>query len=244
MTFNSGLSNSSMSLENAQMDQLSQSPKLSDLNVLLIDDHQIYLDGLSITLSLMDSVEHVYQATCLEEANACLNSVALDMILLDLHLPQVDGFNIMNHLDHVCPDVPVVILSGSDLPEDKRLAMSRGAKGFLNKSATGDEIRDAISKVAQGELLTPSVALATSNPDENNLMSKVRVSVARQYRITQRQAEALVLLGEGLSNKQICRRLELTEATVKFHLKAIFLALDVHNRTECVAVARRLNILI
>ncbi|GAA3911380.1 response regulator transcription factor [Litoribacillus peritrichatus] len=214
------------------------------LNVLLIDDHQIYLDGLGITLSLMDSIEQVYQATCLIEAEAVVHEVSLDLILLDLTLPVEDGFSIMSQLETLCPNVPVIILSGSDLPEDKRLAMNRGAKGFLNKSATGDEIREAIKKVSEGGVLSAPVALAASNEDDLNLMNQIRVSVARQYRITQRQAEVLVLLGEGLSNKQICRRLELTEATVKFHLKAIFLALDVHNRTECVSVARRLNILI
>ncbi|MFC3150257.1 response regulator [Litoribrevibacter euphylliae] len=214
------------------------------LNLLLIDDHQIYLDGLNISLSLMDTVASVFQATCLEEAQVILTSMTPDMILLDLHFPQVDGFHIMSVLDECCPSAPIIILSGSNEPEDIRLALSRGAKGFLSKSASGLEIRDAITKVAAGESLQPVLSLAVDNPKPDDLLSRVRISIARQYRITQRQAEVLVLLSEGLSNKHICRRLDLTEATVKFHLKALFLALDVHNRTECVSVARRLNVLL
>jgi len=213
-------------------------------DLLLIDDHQIYLDGLSLSLSLMNEVDSVYQATCLEEAEVILDSVTPSMILLDLNIPQTDGFHIMAHLETRCPGVPVIILSGSDHPEDIRLAITRGAKGFLSKTANGAEIRDAIIKVAAGESLQPQLEVAFSNDQSENLMSRIRVGLARQYRITERQAEVLVLLGEGLSNKLICRRLDLTEATVKFHLKALFLALDVHNRTECVAVARRLNILL
>jgi DNA-binding NarL/FixJ family response regulator len=214
------------------------------LNILLIDDHQIYLDGLSMSLSLMETVESVYQATGLEEVESILRSVRPDIVLLDLHFPQVDGFHIMSHIEAKCPGIPIIILSGSDQPEDIRLALSRGAKGFLSKSANGDEIRDAIAKVMQGESLQPMLSVAVDNPEGGQLLDRVRISLAKQHRITQRQAEVLVLLAEGLSNKHICRRLELTEATVKFHLKALFLALGVHNRTECVAVARRLNILL
>lgn len=215
------------------------------LNLLLIDDHQIYLDGLSMSLSLMDSVESVYQATCLEEAETILATVKPDIILLDLNFPQVDGFHIMSHIEKYSSDIPIIILSGSNQPEDIRQAISRGAKGFLCKSANGIEIREAIEKVVQGESLQPLMTIAVDNSEaEPTLLSRIRISTARQHRITQRQAEVLVLLADGLSNKHICRRLELTEATVKFHLKALFLALDVHNRTECVSVARRLNILI
>ncbi|GLQ32019.1 response regulator [Litoribrevibacter albus] len=214
------------------------------LNLLLIDDHQIYLDGLSMSLSLMESVASVYQATCLEEAETILGTITPDIILLDLHFPQVDGFHIMSHIEAQCSGVPIIILSGSNQPDDVRQAMRRGAKGFLSKSANGIEIREAIAKVANGESLQPLISVAVDNGEQNSLLSQVRISIAREHRITQRQAEVLVLLAEGMSNKHICRRLELTEATVKFHLKALFLALDVHNRTECVSVARRLNILV
>lgn len=213
------------------------------LNVLLVDDHQIYLDGLSITLSMMSNIDQVYQATCLEEAMPVLASTKIDIILLDLNLPQVDGFNVMKRVSKTTPDVPVLILSGSDQPEDMRLAMSFGAKGYLNKTATGDEITDAITRISQGEQLNTAISIAFVN-DDAPLLNSIRQSAAREYRITQRQAEVLVLLSEGLSNKLICRRLNLTEATVKFHLKALFIALDVHNRTECVAVARKLGVLV
>lgn len=219
------------------------STKDYSLNVLLVDDHQIYLDGLSITLSIMDNIDQVYQATCLEEAMSVLASTKIDIILLDLNLPEVNGFNVMKRINTVTPGVPVLVLSGSDQPEDVRLAMSFGAKGYLNKTATGDEITDAITRISQGEKLNAAISIAFVN-DDAPLLDSIRQSVAREYRITQRQAEVLVLLSEGLSNKLICRRLDLTEATVKFHLKALFIALDVHNRTECVSVARKLGVLV
>jgi DNA-binding NarL/FixJ family response regulator len=216
----------------------------SGMNVLLIDDHQIYLDGLSMSLSLMEGVDHVYQATCLEEAEALLQSVVPDVILLDLNFPTSDGFHIMSYLDKALPETPVIILSGSDQPEDVRLSLSRGAKDFLSKSANGEEIRQAVRRVFEGESLTSCKVESPIGQERKEVEKQVRTHLAKKYGITPRQSEVLVLLGEGLSNKLICRRLELTEATVKFHLKALFLALDVHNRTECVAVARRLNILI
>ena len=200
-----------------------------DTRLLLIDDHQIYLDGLSLTL------QNLCQGITLDHArttNEAVEQVArhtYDLILLDLHLPDGNGLDLLDKLHQRDPLTPIAILTGSNNPSDMDAALEGGAAGFISKTADGPTLVTAALRLLFGE----QVLIA----DETQLRD--RRDLARNLGITPRQLEILDLLAEGLPNKVICQRLSLSEDTVKTHLKAVFSALDCHNRTQCVNTARK-----
>jgi DNA-binding NarL/FixJ family response regulator len=204
-----------------------------DTRLLLIDDHQIYLDGLSLTLSKLAQgiiLDHAHSAS---EAEELVRRHTFDLILLDLQLPDSSGLALLQKLRSIDPVVPIAILTASNSPSDLDAALQLGAAGFISKTADGQVLLEAATRLLFGETVIISA--------ENQPLD--RVSSARELGVTPRQLEILDLLAEGLPNKVICSRLTLSEDTVKTHLKALFSTLGCHNRTECVNSARRLGLL-
>ncbi|MEH6566974.1 MAG: response regulator transcription factor [Halopseudomonas sp.] len=203
-----------------------------DTRLLLIDDHQIYLDGLSLTLgSLCEGVQldHAHNAA---QAMEQVQHNTYDLILLDLQLPDSSGLALLQKLRAGDPLVPIAVLTASNSPSDLDAALQLGAAGFISKTADGRTLLEAVTQLLYGVQVVIG--------DENHPLD--RQSSARDVGITPRQLEILDLLAEGLPNKVICQRLSLSEDTVKTHLKALFSSLDCHNRTECVSNARKLGL--
>ncbi|MFN3581886.1 MAG: response regulator [Pseudomonas sp.] len=203
-----------------------------DTRLLLIDDHQIYLDGLSLTLQSLCSgviLDHAHNAA---EAEQQVAANTYDLILLDLQLPDSSGLALLQKLHKLDSLVPIAILTGSNSPSDLDAAMQLGAAGFISKTADGTTLLSAVTRLLFGEQVV--IGSGTQPMD--------RQSAARDMGVTPRQLEILDLLAEGLPNKVICQRLNLSEDTVKTHLKALFTTLDCHNRTECVSTARKLGL--
>lgn len=200
-----------------------------DTRLLLIDDHQIYLDGLTLTLNNLCQGITLDHARNSSEALAQVSRHTYDLVLLDLHLPDGNGLHLLEKLQAADALTPVAILTGSNNPSDMDAALSKGAAGFISKTADGPTLISAALRLLFGE----QVLIA----DQSQPLD--RRALARKFGITPRQLEILDLLAEGLPNKLICQRLSLSEDTVKTHLKAVFAALGCHNRTECVNTARR-----
>ncbi|NQD93897.1 response regulator transcription factor [Pseudomonas sp. CrR25] len=190
------------------------------LRLLLVDDHRIFLDGLSLALAPLCAELHIHTAQNADEAESCLAQHTFDLILLDLRLPDVPGLDLLQRWQRQGRLTPVAILSASDSPQDAQAALVAGALGFIPKSADGDDLRRAVTRVLLGETL-PSPSAGDKPP------------------LTPRQREILLLLADGLPNKAISRQLGVAEDTVKTHLKALFQELDVHTRTACVSAARQ-----
>ncbi|MDM8350008.1 response regulator transcription factor [Pseudomonas sp. sp1636] len=188
------------------------------LRLLLVDDHRIFLDGLSLALAPLCPNLQVHTAQDAAAAEACLSQHDFDLILLDLRLPDVAGLELLQRWQQQGRMTPVAILSASDSNLDAQAALAAGALGFIPKSANSEELRQAVTRVLLGETLP----IATAKPP-----------------LTPRQQEILLLLADGLPNKAISRHLGLSEDTVKTHLKALFQELDVHTRTACVSAARQ-----
>ncbi|UTW08510.1 helix-turn-helix transcriptional regulator [Pseudomonas benzenivorans] len=189
------------------------------LNLLLVDDHRIFLDGLSLALTPLCADLRVQAAHNAAEAEDCLSRQDFDLILLDLRLPDLPGLDLLQRWQQQGRLTPVAILSASDSSLDAQAALAAGALGFIPKSANGDDLRQAVTRVLLGETL-PS-------------------PVADKPQLTPRQQEILRLLADGLPNKAISRQLGVAEDTVKTHLKALFQELEVHTRTACVSAARQ-----
>lgn len=196
--------------------------------VLIVDDHPFFSDGLGGILVRHKLARHVDHAASVDEAISMLDrSQETDLILLDLRLPGEGGLALLPRLDAAGWPVPVVAISSAEDEATVRAARSAGVQGFLPKSADATMLGRMIHAIARGETWFPGAEVILTPP----------------ARLTPRQQEVLALLAEGLPNKRICQALQLTEHTVKTHLKALFEHLGVHNRTECVTQARALGLL-
>lgn len=190
------------------------------LSLLLVDDHRIFLDGLSLALAPLCPNLVIHTAETAAVAEACLQAGDFDLILLDLRLPDMPGLELLQRWQQQGRMTPVAILSASDSNLDAQAALAAGALGFIPKSANSDELRQAVTRVLLGETLP---APQTGNKPQ----------------LTPRQMEILQLLAEGLPNKSISRQLGVSEDTVKTHLKSLFQEFSVHTRTACVSAARQ-----
>lgn len=196
--------------------------------LLIVDDHPFFLYGLTAILEQENLARKVATVASLAGAVEDLQlRPETSLVLLDLTLQGEAGLSLFAELEQIGLPVPVVVISSREDEASVRAARSAGAVGFLPKSAGRRSLVRMIERVSNGLLFYPSLPFPSLNPDY----------------LTPRQLEVLTLLADGLPNKRICQALELTEHTVKTHLKAIFTHLGVHNRTECVVQARALGLI-
>jgi len=199
------------------------------IRILVVDDHPIVRDGVCDILSLQDDFEIVGRAATGEEAVEMIESSGPDVVLLDLGLPGIDGAEVMRRLTEKGLEIAVVVFTIFDTDDRILSAIKAGARGYLLKSSPKEDIYRAIREVhAGGSLLQPMVASTVLRGIRNQTPS---------LRLTPREKEALELLGEGLQNKEIADRLDITERTVKYHVSSLMSKLGAGNRTETVTMA-------
>jgi DNA-binding NarL/FixJ family response regulator len=148
----------------------------------------------------------------------------------------MDGFQAISVFGRKRPDLPVIVLSSSEDPQDARRALACGALGYVPKSASQHELLSAIRQVLNGDLYVP--AFAADNDAAATERSNGRTDGRGDRSLTPRQIEILALMSQGTPNKIIAARLQLSEKTIKAHITAIFKALNVNNRTQASVVAR------
>lgn len=199
--------------------------------ILLIDDHALFRSGMSLVLQAGIPDVEILEAASLEQA-VRVRTEPPALVLLDIQLQGVNGLDGMRLLKQRWPQVPVVVLSGDLAPDTARLALSRGAAAFVSKADTAEKIIAVIHKTLGGRL--PWLAQDGARGGASGEESKPR--------LTPRQCEVLDLLCEGLSNKVIARRLELSEFTVRGHVQAVFALLQVSSRSQATFAARRIGL--
>ena len=205
--------------------------------IIIADDHPLFRDALVQTISaVIDSLE-VKHAGSLDEAVAVINeTVEPDLVLFDLKMPGAQGFSGLIFLRNQFPDIPVVVVSASEEPPVIRRVLELGASGFIPKSSSMGNMQQAIQSVLAGEVWVPedfSGDAGGSNEDSELAM--------RFTSLTPQQMRVLMMLREGLLNKQIAYKLEVSEATVKAHVSAILQKLKVDSRTQAVIAATRID---
>lgn len=205
-------------------------------HIVIVDDHPLFRDALKQTLAAGFNDLKLSEAGSLDELSAIFSQGEVDMVLLDLAMPGVQGFSGLIYLRSVSPETPVVVVSANESPAIIRRCMGFGASGYIPKSLPIASIREAIAAVLRGELWVPPGADEASEDDTELAALSERLST-----LTPQQVRVLMMLGEGLLNKQIAYQLSVSEATVKAHVSAILQKLHVESRTQAVIAVKKIE---
>ena len=176
-----------------------------------------------------------------DEALEMILDNPFDAVVLDIAMPGIDGFRAIPEFGRLRPELPIIVLSSSESPHDVRHALSQGALGYVPKSASQKTLISAIRLVLNGELYVPPLILAEAAATRSPV-PPTDASSARAI-LTERQIDVLRRVREGASNRTIAIELGLSEKTVKAHISAIFKALNVVNRTQAAAAARKADLI-
>jgi DNA-binding NarL/FixJ family response regulator len=206
--------------------------------LVIADDHPLFRGALREAVAGLFEGTEVAEAGSFDEVSALLDKGGeVDLILLDLGMPGVRGFSGLMYLRAQYPSTPVVVVSGNDDPAVIRRCMDFGASGFIPKTLGIDDMRAAITRVLKGGVWTPAdVDLAVGADAETAAV------MARLATLTPQQVRVLMMLSEGLLNKQIAYELSVSEATVKAHVSAILQKLGVDSRTQAVIAAAKIEL--
>ncbi len=206
------------------------------MKVVIADDHGIVRDGVRMRLELFPEIEVVGEATNGEEAFDVVRKTLPDAVLMDVRMPEVDGIEATRRIRREFPETVVVVLSTYDDRDLVTAALEAGASGYLLKTASAQEIVDALKNAKEGK-----VAL---HPDAAKALVEAMSDLppAERFGLTPREVDVLRHLCQGKSNKQIAAAMHLSPLTVKTHLQSIFAKLGAHDRSQAVAIALRSGI--
>jgi DNA-binding NarL/FixJ family response regulator len=229
------------------------------MKVLLIDDHPLILQALQSVIQSLGNDTTVVGASSARAARETLKAEGdFDLVLLDLHLGDADGFEVLAEFRRTYPALPVVVVSASDRHSDVIKAIDLGAMGFVPKRASNDSLFEALNMVMSGGIYIPPMTLGSepgSKPEGDTVPSVLRVvgehaqdsslpgatSPLAEIGLTPRQTDVLALLLKGLPNKLIARELNLSVETVKDHVAAVLRALNVSSRTQAVLAVSQMS---
>jgi len=202
---------------------------------IIVDDHPLFRAALRQTLSGVGGDMRVDEAGDLNALNAALETDRdCDLVLLDLNMPGAHGFSGLLLLRAQYPDIPVMIISAVEDPKVIRRTFELGAAGYLTKSVSPADIRSAIDTVLKGEVYVPDGVNLGADDDQTQFIRRLSTLTPQQIRV-------LMMLSDGLMNKQIAYELSISEATVKAHVSSILQKLDVDSRTQAVIAASRIE---
>jgi DNA-binding NarL/FixJ family response regulator len=209
---------------------MTKSKTRESIRVLVADDHTIFRDGLCQLLAAEDDMTVVGEAKTGPEALSLLHKVKPDILLLDLKMQPMDGFEVLTRLQEEKLEVRPIILTASEDERDYVEAVKRGARGIVLKAAASERLLEGIRKVYRGEMWIDQRVAA----DVMKAMTEPRAPVTRGDKVllTAREQEIVTLVAQGFRNKEIADKLSISEQTVKNHLHNIFDKLGVSDRLE------------
>lgn len=216
------------------------------MKILVVDDHALFRQGLAMLLSeLYPDSEILEAATSLAALETAEQNPDIRLILLDLKLEDGSGIETLEKLSTNLTNAAVAIVSASEDSKNISRAYRAGAKGYIVKSSTSDVLRHALPLILAGETYIPSHAMSLLTGGGNGGSESSRspnAGVAGAPNLTPRQQEILLLMAQGLQNRDIASTLGMLEGTVKVHVKSILQKLGVNNRTHAVVTGIRLGL--
>jgi len=226
------------------------------ISLLLVDDQRLMRDGLRTLLELEDDFHVVGEAENGQDALTAYEKLMPDVVLMDIRMPVMDGVEAVRQLRGRWPEAKVIILTTFDDDAYVFEGLRVGALGYLLKDVSGDELGEAIRTVAKGgALIDPSVTRkvvaefarltnpARGSPISTNTASPQTGASPLIEPLSDREQEILMLLSEGLTNREIARKLYLAEGTVKNYISSILVKIDARDRTQAALRARELGLL-
>ena len=214
------------------------------INVLLVEDHELYRMGLSMLLEKADGITLCAEAADGAEGIKKARELNPDVILMDIGLPNIDGIEATGRIKDFNPDVKILIFTSRDSDNDVFEAFKAGADGYIMKGATPEQTISAIKSVYEGiGWIDPAIArLVFSNlqrPEKQIISTPEIKKSTNSYGLTERELDVLELMVEGLSNPQIADKLVITRATAKAHVHSILQKLCVSSRTQATVTAMK-----
>ena len=207
--------------------------------IIIADDHPLFRTAMQqAVMQLVPDVE-IEQAESLPELQKVVEQHSdADLILLDLQMPGAHGYSGLVFLRSHFPEIPVIVVSACEDPSIMCQALDHQASGYISKSSPLDDISEAIRKVLEGDLYLPEVARRHQHQPNQSAMDLAE----RLASLTPQQFRVLTMMSEGMLNKQIAYDLDVSEATIKAHVTAIFRKLGVRTRTQAVIAVQSLDI--
>ena len=201
--------------------------------VLICDDHRIVREGLRVFVETVPGVDRVDTAASGEEVLARYPQERPDLVLMDVRMPGIGGLETVRRLIVDYPDAKLIMLTAADDREQVAAAVSHGARGYLLKDVSQEELCAAVANALAGDdLVAPSLRRALSQPQAGRAGPAVT-------RLTERELQVLTGMSQGLSNNQIGRELFLSEDTIKTHARRLYRKLEVNDRAQAVALGFR-----
>lgn len=211
------------------------------MKILVVDDHQLFLDGFEMLLSRLSDDAKVIACANAMEAEECLkDNPDTNLIVLDLEMPGIDGLSLMRKFQQQLALTPIVFVSANENLSLIKQVMDAGAFGFIPKQSDSHVLLEGLKRVIDGEIYLPVevteklVSFGKGSLDEDPV---------KYYKLSPRQLDVLRLMASGKSNKVIASELGIAEPTVKSHISVLFQAMDVTNRMECVKMAETVGLI-
>ena len=215
------------------------------INVLLVEDHELYRMGLAMLLDKSDEIKLLGEAGDGIEGIKKARELSPDVILMDIGLPSIDGIEATQRIKDFSPECKILIFTSRDSENDVFEAFKAGADGYIMKGATPEQTITAIKSVYEGVgWIDPAIArLVFSNLHKPVQIKSAEIEAKKSsnnsYGLTERELDVLELMVEGLSNPQIAEKLVITRATAKAHVHSILQKLCVTSRTQATVTAMK-----
>ncbi len=210
------------------------------MKILFADDHSLIREGVCSLLRTFSNASEILEASNFNDALSIASSEKqINLIILDLFMPGMNYFRGLDTMHGRFPDIPIVILTGNVDMNDAIASLEHGASGYIPKTIGSKSMLNALELILSGEKFLPSRLVSDAFHSERD---KALRRPANLSKLTGRELQVLSHLSKGQPNKEIARRLNLQEVTIKAHLKGVYRKLGVHNRTQAVRAAMQTGI--